>query len=201
MKTSIRICLSALAIGLMTACSGVLTSEQPAKQYYTLMPLAAPSSAPDREPGPSLSISVSAVPGLDTDRILALGPDAGLNRYANARWPDHLPEVLTSVMRRSLVNSGRFSAVEEAGHGKSDWVLKLEVQQFYGVQDQAGNTSSVRVEMAGTVYCSGSLNSIKLSESSPVRDERLSAVVSAHQAGLDSVTEQLIDRIAETCTS
>ena len=199
MTTSIRICVSALALGLLTACSGVLTSEQPAKQYYTLMPLAAPPSGPIQEPGPSLSISVSAVPGLDTDRVLALGPDASLNRYANARWPDHLPEVLTSVMRRSLVNTGRFSAVEEAGHAKTGWVLKLEVQQFYGVQDQAGNTSSVLVEMAGTVYCDGGLKNLKLADSRRVGDERLSAVVSAHQAGLDSVTKQLIDQLAGNC--
>ena len=47
-------------------------------------------------------MTVSAVPGLDTDRVLALSTDARLNQYANARWPDHLPEVLTSVMKRSL---------------------------------------------------------------------------------------------------
>ena len=200
MKTRIQICVAILALGLLNACSGVLTSEQPAKQYYTLMPLAAPPAGPDQEPGPALSISVNAVPGLDTDRVLALGPDASLNRYANARWPDHLPEVLTSVMKRSLVNSGRFSLVEEAGHGKGAWVLKLEVQQFYGVQDQAGNTSSVLVEMSGTVYCDGSLNNLKLSDSNRVTEERLSAVVSAHQSGLDHVTRQLIDQITGACT-
>jgi ABC-type uncharacterized transport system auxiliary subunit len=200
MKTRIQICVVVLALGLLNACSGVLTSEQPAKQYYALMPLAAPPGGTDQGPGPALSILVSAVPGLDTDRVLALGPDASLNRYANARWPDHLPEVLTSVMRRSLVNSGRFSVVEEAGHGKGEWVLKLEVQQFYGIQDQAGNTSSVLVEMSGTVYCDGSLNNLKLSDSNRVTEERLAAVVSAHQTGLDHITEQLIDQLTGACT-
>jgi ABC-type uncharacterized transport system auxiliary subunit len=201
MKTTFRICVSVLALGLLTACSGVLTSEQPAKQYYTLMPLAASPAASDREPGPALAISVSAVPGLDTDRVLALGPDASLNRYANARWPDHVPELLSSVIRRSLINSGHFSAVEEAGHGKSGWVLKLEVQQFYGVQDPTGNTSSVLVELAGSVYCDGSLNNLRLSDSNPVSEERLSVVVSAHQTGLDRVTKQLIDQLADACAS
>ena len=104
-------------------------------------------------------------------------------------------------MKRSLVNSGRFSAVEEAGHGNGEWALKLEVQQFYGIQDQAGNTSTVLVEMSGTVYCDGSLNNLKLSDSNRVSEERLSAVVSAHQTGLDHVTKHLFDHLTGACTA
>ena len=139
--------------------------------------------------------------GLDTDRILALGPDARLNRYSNARWPDHLPEVLSSVLQRSMTATGRFSKVLQSDHavGEHGWLLKLEVQQFYGIQDSSGATSSVRVEVAGSLYCNGGESQVSAYESRTVVEERLSAVVAAHQASLDAVTRQLTARIDELC--
>jgi ABC-type uncharacterized transport system auxiliary subunit len=188
-----------LLLTVLSACSGVLTSEQPAKQYYTLMPYKSTGGAANVDAAPALAISVAAVPGLDTDRILALDTDARLNRYANARWPDHLPEVLTSVMKRSLLASGRFSAVDSGRTSGDGWGLKLEVQQFYGIRDGAGTTSSVLIEMAGDLKCNGGTEHIELSDSSRVAEERLSAIVAAHQASLDEVTRQLVARIAEIC--
>ena len=129
----------ALVAFLLSACSGVMDSKQGARQPYLLSPLA--SSASMAGAGPGLAISVTAVPGLDTDRVLALSPDAALSPYANARWPDHLPEVLSSVMKRSMAASGQFSSVKEATRSSGDdWVLKLEVQQFYGIRSGSGET-------------------------------------------------------------
>lgn len=181
----------------LTACSGILSSEQPAKQYYALMPLASDGSSVDSS-GPEVSLSVTAVPGLDTDRIQALDPDARLNHYANARWPDHVPEVLGSVLKRSLAASGRFAEVRVSGHGDG-WRLELEVQQFYGRQATAGETTSVVVEMAGTVSCGSDRHSLTLSDSRPVSVERLSAVVAAHQSALDNVTRQLLSQLESAC--
>jgi len=189
-----------LATLLLAACSGIMDSAQPAKQYYLLVPWPGAASADNSSQGPQLSMSLSAVPGLDTNRILALGGDAQLNHYANARWPDHLPEVLTSVMKRSLASSGRFSAVEEGTRASGDgWLLKLEAQQFYGLQNTAGNTSSVIVELTGSIECNDRRGAFTLSDSNPVGEERLSTVVAAHQRGLDDVTRQLLDQISQTC--
>jgi ABC-type uncharacterized transport system auxiliary subunit len=183
---------------MLAACSGVLTSEQAAKQYYTLMPLAASGGEPDNM---ELALTVSAVPGLDSDRIQALGPDARLNHYANARWPDHLPEVLASVIRRSLSAYGRFSFVEISDHAAPEgWLLDLEVRQFYGLQAASGETRSAIIEIAGSLTCNAQRHPIELSASAPVGAERLSAVVAAHQSALDAATRQLLDRIAETCS-
>ena len=186
---------------LLAACSGVMDSKQPARQYYMLEPYSGSADATSAVQGPELAITVSAVPGLDTDRVLALRSDARLNQYANARWPDHLPEVLTSVMKRSLASTGRFSAVEEGTRASGDgWLLKLEVQQFYGIRNASGDTSTVIVEMTGSIECNDLRGSFTLSDSNPVSDERLSAVVAAHQRGLDDVTRQLLEQISKTCT-
>ena len=105
MNARIRLLLLSTALPLLSACSGLLESGQPAKQYYMLSPVQLASSSPANGDQP-LTLSISAVPGLDTDRIQALGSDAALNRYANARWPDHLPEVVGSVLKRSLASQG-----------------------------------------------------------------------------------------------
>ena len=199
-KKTLLLALAAMTM-LLAACSGVMDSKQPARQVYMLTPYSGAADAANPAQGPELSITVSAVPGLDTDRVLALSNDARLNQYANARWPDHLPEVLTSIMKRSLMSAGRFSAVEESNRASGDgWLLVLEVQQFYGIRNASGDTSTVNVEMAGFIECNDLRDSFTLSDSNPVADERLSAVVAAHQRGLDDVTAQLLDQISETCS-
>jgi len=177
-----------------------MDSKQTAKQYYMLAPWSGAAAASSAAQGAALTMKVSAVPGLDTDRVQALSSDARLNHYANARWPDHLPEVLTSVVKRSLAASGLFSEVTEGTHASGDgWLLKLEVQQFYGIQNASGNTSAVRIEMTGSIECKDNRGSFTLSDSNSVAEERLSAIVSAHQKGLDEVTRQLLDQISKTC--
>jgi len=198
-KKTLLLALAAMTM-LLAACSGVMDSKQPARQVYMLTPYSGSAAASPTQVT-ELSMTVSAVPGLDTDRVQALSSDARLNQYANARWPDHLPEVLTSVMKRSLMSTGRFSAVEKSTRASGDgWLLVLEVQQFYGIRNISGNTSAVIVEMTGSVECNDLRGSFTLSDSNPVGDERLSAVVTAHQQGLDDVTRQLLDQINKTCT-
>ena len=201
MKKKILLPALAAMTMLLAACSGVMDSKQPARQSYMLAPYSGAADAASTAQVPELSMTVSAVPGLDTDRVQALSSDARLNQYANARWPDHLPEVLTSVMKRSLASTGRFSAVEESTRASGDgWLLQLEVQQFYGIRNASGDTSAVIVEMTGSIECNDLRGSFTLSDSNAVGDERLSAVVAAHQQGLDDVTRQLLDQISKTCT-
>lgn len=187
-----------LPLVMLQACSGVLTSEQPAKQYYLLQPFDVGTASTGQ--GPELALQVSAVPGLDTDRIQALGPDARLQPFGNARWPDHVPEVLTSTLQRSLESTGQFSAVRTAGRAPAGgWLLHLEVREFYGVQDEAGATPSVRVYLAGDISCGDQNHPLSLRDKRPVAAQRLANVVAAHQAGLDGVTRQLIERIEQQC--
>lgn len=191
-----------LPLVLLTACAGLLTSEQPARQNYLLRPYEANFAPAGGAAQPDLLLHLSVIPGLDTDRILALGTDARLNHYANARWPDHLPEVLASVMQRSLQSTGRFADVKVAPTGAEDaWTLDLELREFYGIQDAAGSTSSVHAGLAGRLVCGDQAHALSAAESTPVAEERLAAVVAAHQAALDSVTRQLIERMQALCAA
>jgi ABC-type uncharacterized transport system auxiliary subunit len=200
MKTKLLLAVL-LATSMITACSGVMDSAQPARQTYMLMPAPQSSGTPNDGQGPVLSVSLVAVPGLDTDHIQALDSDAQLKRYANARWPDHLPEVLGSVMQRSLATSGRFSTVEQSSRASGDgWLLQLEVQKFYGLQSTSGTTNSVVVEVSGSIECAGNKETFTLSDSQAVGEERLSTVVAAHQRGLNEVTRQILETINDWCS-
>jgi ABC-type uncharacterized transport system auxiliary subunit len=195
--------LSAVLLALLlNGCGSVLTSEQPPRQDYLLRPYQAAAAPADGGVKPELALSVAVIPGLDTDRILALGVDARLNHYTNARWPDHLPEVLASVLQRSLESSGRFASVEVVATGAADaWTLDLELREFYGIQNAAGSTSSVRVGVAGRLACGGQVHALSVEESARVAEERLAVVVAAHQSALDSVTRQLVDRMQALCAA
>jgi ABC-type uncharacterized transport system auxiliary subunit len=174
-----------LAMPVISACSGLLESEQPARQYWMLSPVT------DLEP-PSrpVVLDLSAVPGLDTDRVQALAHDAALHRYANARWADNLPEVLDSVLTRSLDNPDASGAA---------WRLELQVHEFFGRMNSAQQTTSVSVSVAGTVQCQETRHRLNAHASPEVRSENLSAIVAAHQAGLDDVTRQLVRQLEAHC--
>jgi len=184
----------------ITACSGLLTSDKTARQYYQLEPYTGYSGADTGEAWPALVISVSAVPGLDTDHIQALSADARLIQYANARWADFLPEVLTSLVRRSLASARRFETVKTKPSGDANqWSLELEVQQFYGILDGADGTSSVKVRFEGNLRCHNQEHQLQLTASEPVREDRLAAVVRAHQQALDDTSKQLIEAFMDKC--
>jgi ABC-type uncharacterized transport system auxiliary subunit len=153
MKRIFALSLLLALTATITACGGILTSDQPVRQTYILEPWSVPTGKSAGDAWPPLALSVTAVPGLDTDQIQAIGTDARMRQYANARWADFLPEVLASVMRRSLASSDRFAVVKASPvAGTGDWVVALEVQQFYGIQGASGNTSSVSVRFEGLEF-------------------------------------------------
>lgn len=189
-----------LAAFLLTGCSSLLTSDKDAKRYYLLEPYTGWPAVSGQPIAADLALEVTAIPGLDSDRILALDPDAQLNHYANARWPDHLPEVLTSVLQRSLEASGRFGAVRaDSRTSPGSWSLQLQARAFYGIQDAAGTTREVKVALGGEVDCGGSRHTLAVADSTPVSTERLAGIVAAHQSGLDTVTRQLLAQVESTC--
>ena len=200
MKRLITVVALLALILQITACSGLLSSETAARQHYLLQPYNGNSGGDSGDSWPVLALTVSAVPGLDTDHIQALGTDARLIQYANARWADFLPEVLTSVMRRSLASSGRFQAVNtKRGSDTDQWTLNLEVQQFYGILLGADQTSSVSVRFEGTLSCMGQEHQLQLSASKPVHSNRLESVVRAHQQALDEASGQLMQVFIGKC--
>jgi ABC-type uncharacterized transport system auxiliary subunit len=193
--------LGSLFVLTLGACSGFLDSGKPARQVYLLSPPNASAATVENDNKPALILSVSAVPGLDTDRILVLGNDAQLNPVANAHWSDHIPEVFTSITRRYLSKSGRFSFVREGNIARpNQWQMNLEVQAFYGTQNGSGNTDSALLEMEALIVCADKHQVLRLKQEMGARGDSLSSIVSAHQEAINAALSELLSKTMAACS-
>jgi len=181
---------------LLNACSGLTSSDQPASTTWWLKPYTGAMQVNPHEAPRMIAVSVTVVPGLDTNRILTLSDDAELNRYAAARWADNLPELVESLVGRTLESSGRFEmAAGRIKSGSEDCDLQLEVRGFFAELDGDGTTSGVRVAIDGRYQCGSVAVPIQLSASIPVHDDRMSVIVAVFQEAVDSVLEELLEKI------
>jgi ABC-type uncharacterized transport system auxiliary subunit len=184
----------------LSACAGVLESNKPAREVYLLSP---PGSSPSPvKPGaPRLVMSLDTVPGLDTDEIQVLGSNSRLNPVANAHWPDNLPEVMSSLSRRTLIDSGKFAHVAAASLARpGEWSLELELQAFYGLQDSGGVTRSVLFQMEAGIRCDARSDVIHLESKQNVRSASLADLVSAHQQAVNEALPKLPAHIEQACS-
>ena len=181
----------------VSACSGLTSSDKPAITKWWLKPYTGLSQVTPPGPVELVDLSVVAVPGLDTDRILTLSDDAALKHYAGARWVDNLPELVTSLLGRSLEATGRFEILAgRRGTGIENCSLVLELREFYASLSPGGRTSKVQVALNGRYHCeSESPLVIQVSASIAVNDDRMEVIVAAFQQAMDSVMKDMLDQL------
>ena len=100
-----------VSVCVLVACSGLTKSDNPVVTTWWLKPYTGMTQAIAPDTVQPLNLTVTAVPGLDSDQILTLSGEAELKPYAGARWADHTPELLASLIGRSLEASGRFEVL------------------------------------------------------------------------------------------
>jgi len=177
------------------ACGSLLSSDQPAAQTWWLEPpeLTAPAAHEEQS---RLLLRMSVAPGLDTDEVMTLNPEARFSPYAGAHWADRLPELLDSLLSRGLESSGAFSRV-------SDWSdredppcrLSLQAVRFYTRLDGNNDATSVEVAFEGRYRCEGEARAVKAAASVPVKGNRMPEVVAAYQAGLQQAAQGLLEQL------
>ncbi len=177
-----------LSLG-MTGCSGLLDSKEPAASQWWLEPT--PLGGAGALPFDAVALDMDVVPGLDTDRILNLDGQARLNHYAGAHWPEHLPEVLESLLIRSLETRDNTRARAATRSADGECLLRLEATAFYGRLDAAGVTNRVEVAFSGALDCDGQRRDLGAQATETVTDNRMSAIVAAFQAALDRSVKDL----------
>jgi len=195
-RTPLVFCL--LFVGFcLNACSSLTRSDKPAVTTWWLKPYNGVVQVVAPETILPLTLSVMVVPGLDSDQILTLSDDAELKPYSGARWVDNLPELVTSLVGRSLQESGRYEVVSSRAGGRSGKCdLQLELREFFADLGPSGQTSGVRVAIDGRFQCGpGAPVLLKLKASVPVDDERMKAIVAAFQRAMDSVMRELLEQI------
>jgi len=189
-------CLSIVML-FTGGCTGLTQSDKPAISKWWLEPYVASSQPVPPDPPVSVALSVKVVPGLDTDRILTLSDDAELGQFASARWADHLPELLTSLIERSLQGTGRFVTVpESAATRPGNCLLELEFREFFADIGRDGRTSDVRIATHGRFRCgSGQPFVFQSNVTKPVADDRMNVIVAAFQQAIDQLTQETISKV------
>jgi len=183
-----------LSIG---ACSGLTQSDKPAVKRWWLEPYVVAAPANPADPLVPVALSVTVIPGLDSDRILTLSDDAELSQFAAARWVDHLPELVNSLIGRSLQATGQFEVVSERPASSAEVChLELELREFFADIGSSGGVSGVRVAVNGSFECESSEPVVFHSTASvSVADERMNVIVAAFQQAMDRVTQEIIEKI------
>jgi ABC-type uncharacterized transport system auxiliary subunit len=200
MKTRWHLLLCIAGAVTLGGCSGMLTSDQPAEHVYWLE--AVDLQLGERPGGalPELIVAVHALPGLDTDRILVKEPGARLNYYAGARWPDHLPEVVTAMLRLSLESSGRFHRVTSGSQVRhAEWLLDLELREFFAVVPSVGTPPQVHVKLVGYLKCGSGDIAVSAAATAPAQADKLSMIVAAYQSATDNALIRLGGQLETRC--
>lgn len=196
---AVVICLLPMTLLIVGACGALTRSDEPAMTTWWLVPYAGAATVDPNDIGQRrpVLVRVTAIPGLDNDRILALTADSELKPYAGARWADNIPDLAASLIGRSLAGSGRFELARPGQAGTAGRCeLTLEVQAFFaGIQD-SGQTDRVSVALAGDFQCgSDTAIPIRLESSLKVPDSRMKSVVATFQRACDSVMKDLLGQI------
>ena len=187
-----------VAICFMSGCSSLTRSDKPADTVWWLEPYTAAAPASAGEQPMPLFLTVTVVPGLDSDRILTLSADAELKPFAGARWADRLPELAGSLLGRSLQASGRFELLQyRPRKDEPGCELQLEVQAFFADLGAGGRTSGVSVAAGGFLRCSSAEPlAVDARAQVAVGHESMTAVVAAFQQATNRVTQDIIEKIS-----
>jgi len=184
----------------LSGCGGLLTSDQPPEHVYWLEAADLRLGAASTESLPALNVVVNTVPGLDTDRILVKGPGARLNYYAGARWPDHLPEVLTATVRLSFESSGRFGRVSSGTQVTgNEWLLELELREFFAVVVAADSPPEVHVQLVGHLNCGFGDTTVSATTTALAQENNLSRIVAAFQFSTNDALINLGRQLERSC--
>jgi cholesterol transport system auxiliary component len=133
-----RLFLIAASALALSAC-GSIVGPPDAPQMYALRPAPQPAQ-PGGKVGWALSIlKPDASSNLDSSRIALAKSGAQLDYYANAAWPDRLPDIVQTALLAGFENSGRIDAVSrEADALQADYQLSTDLRDFearYAVPD------------------------------------------------------------------
>ena len=195
-----RLCLSMFFAALLCGCGGMLTSDQPPEHVYWLEAASLQLDRPLAEDTPDLVVVVDTLPGLDTNRILVMEPGARLNYYAGARWPDNLPELLTATVRLSLESSGRFGRVRSGTRlAESEWLLELEVREFFAVVVAANSPPEIHVQLVGHLNCGAVDTPVSTTTSALARSNNLTGIVAAFQMSTNDALINLGRQLETAC--
>jgi cholesterol transport system auxiliary component len=182
----------AAALLTLTGCSSLLGPSGPAPIYYGLnAPRAATTGAKIEQ---QLLIDVPrASLDLDTTRIAVMQKPNAVEYYADVLWRDRTPQMLQTLLIRTLDGSGRFRAVAAANSGlRADLLLLTDVAHFEAEAFQ----TNVRIELTARLVRAADRSIVDtrtFNATAPATSKSFDDVVAAY----DRATSDVLVKVAD----
>lgn len=179
----------------LTACGNIL-GPPPASQIYVLRPALPGAGAGEKVAWALSIIKPDASDSLDTERIALSKSDTQLDYYANATWPDRLPELIQTELLAGFEASGRINSVardEDALH--ADYQLSTDVRDFearYATPDGAPTVAVTIIAHMAEAHSRKIVANLNVTLSEQASANNVDAVVQAFDAALAKAIAQIV---------
>ena len=187
--------LGASALAL-TGCSNLIGPLN-ASQIYVLRPAREAAATSGDKIAWALAIDIPDAPeSLSTNRIALSQTDTTLDYYANATWPDLLPNLVQTAILSGFENNGRIDSVSrEQDALKADYVLSTDIRNFEAHYSQPNGAPNAVVTIVAHMAQSRSrkiVANITTTQSVPASANNLDAVVEAFDTALAAAVSAII---------
>jgi cholesterol transport system auxiliary component len=182
---------------LLAGCGGGdLLGPGKASQLYLLNPTYGPVDGPTV--GWALNIATpDAVDSLDSSRIALFNPPARMDVYANAQWPDRLPQLVQSALVQAFEQSGKIAAVAPDDAGvRSDYILQTEIRDFNAIYDVPDSAPRVKVRIMAKLVRTRARDIVQaqvFSQELPAGANNVDNVVIAASQALTAILKQIVE--------
>ena len=189
--------LGAATLVLLAGCGGGdLLGPGKSPQLYLLKP----DFGPAEGPAVTWALDIAqpdAADNLDSSRIALFNPPARMDYYANAAWPDRLPQLVQAALVQAFERSGKIAAVapDEAGL-RSDYMLRTEIRDFNAIYDTPDAAPKVRVRMMVKLVRSHAreiVQTLEVSQDVPAGANSVDNVVIAANQALTTCLKQIVE--------
>jgi cholesterol transport system auxiliary component len=189
------------ALFVLAGCGGILPKPA-SNQIYLLKPTPMPAAAGPKV-GWALVIQMpDALDSLDTTRIAIMRSADTLDYYANAQWPDRLPQLVAGALVQGFQASGRIDQVgrtHDALH--ADYALQTELRDFEARYATPDGAPTVMVQIAAQLIVRKTrrvVGSFVASQSAPAATNSIDAAVRAFDMALGAAVTQIVTWTLDT---
>lgn len=193
-----RLLLIAGSSAALSACGSLdkLIGPPDASQMYALRP-AVPAASGGGKVDWALSIQKPDAPGnLDSARIALARNGSQLDYYANAAWPDRLPDLVQTALLAGFEASGRIDTVARDEDGlHSDYQLSTELRDFearYAAPDGVPNVAVTIIAHVADTKSRKMAASLAVNLTEPASANSVDAVVRALNTALAKAVDQIV---------
>jgi cholesterol transport system auxiliary component len=179
----------------LTACGNLLGTPPPS-QIYVLRPAPPPLQPGSKVPWALAVMKPNALEALDTERIALARNDTQLDYYANAVWPDRLPNIVQTALVAGFEASGRIDSVARDEDAlRADYDLSTEIRDFEARYTTPDGAPTVAVTIIGHMAGAHSreiVANLTANFTQPASANSVDAVVQAFDVALTSATAQIV---------